>query len=134
MFPEKSLEIFPPHIYFDTERIRLQLVDPDITENVDWYYYMAETESWEKEDPVKIRIHEQRNSIPLEAIQFSTANAIYRQLIEKAASVEGAEAPTSLNFSFHLPEWNWNARIYGSRADYDFEANKDGEEIAFKRL
>jgi len=53
MFPEKSLEIFPPHIYFETKRIRLQLVDPNIPGNIDWYYYRADTDAWEKEDPVK---------------------------------------------------------------------------------
>jgi len=133
MFPEKSLEIFPPHIYFETKRIRLQLIDPDIPENIDWYYYRAETDTWQKEEPVKTRANDRRRPIPLNTIKFNTTNNIYHQLIEKSDDIEGAEVPSTIYFSFHVPVWNWNARITGSRADYNFKADKDGKEIEFNR-
>lgn len=133
MFPEKTLSIFPPHIYFETARIRLQLVDPDIPENIDWYYYKAETDAWQKEEPVKTSVRDRRKPIQLDAIKFGTANSVYDQVIKKSAEIEGAKAPTTVYFSFHVPVWNWNARIVGSRSDYEFKADIDGKEIEFKR-
>ncbi|MBD1421970.1 hypothetical protein [Sphingobacterium chuzhouense] len=133
MFPGKPLSIYPPHIYFDTDRIRLQVLDPDTPENIDWYYYNAETDAWEKKEPVKTSVRIVREPIPLAAVQFSTAHRVYRQVVEKATEVEGAEIPGSIYFSFNVPKWNWNARIAGSRADYAFTADKDGKQMAFKK-
>lgn len=133
MFPGKPVSICPPHIYFNTDRIRVQVVDPDVPENVDWYHYDAETDRWEKKDPVKTSARIVRKPIPLTAVKFSTANSVYRQIAEKAAEIEGADTPTSLYFSFNTAKWNWNARIEGSRADYTFTADKDGRPTAFKK-
>lgn len=133
MFPGKPLSIYPPHIYFDTDRIRLQVLDPNIQDNIDWYYYNAETDAWEKKEPVKTSVRIVREPIPLAAVQFSTAHRVYRQVVEKATEVEGAEIPGSIYFSFNVPKWNWNARIAGSRADYAFTADKDGKQMAFKK-
>lgn len=133
MFPGKDLAVFPPHIYFEANRIRLQLVDPDIPENVDWYYYKTDTDAWQKEEPVKTSVRDRREPIPFDAVKFRIASNVYHQIAEKSAEIEGAEAPTTIYFSFHLPVWNWNARIIGSRSDYDFKADKDGKEIEFKR-
>lgn len=133
MFPAKELFVFPPHIYFESDRIRLQLVDPDIPDNIDWYYYQTKTKTWQKEEPVKTHMHLKRTPVPLNVIKFSTAADIYDQLAEKVQAVEGAKIPSTVYFSFHVPVWNWNARITGSRADYDFKADKEGQEIEFKR-
>lgn len=134
MFPGKSLQIRPPHIYFETDRIRLQLVDPEIPENVDWYYYQTKTDSWTKESPIKLRASELIKSIPLNDITFSTASKVYRQVLEKTETIEGAEIPTSIYFSFHISPRNWNTRIRGSRADYNYKADVHGNEMEFKRL
>lgn len=133
LFPEKSLMIFPPHIYVETNRIRLRLVDPDIPENIDWYYYRADTDAWQKEEPVKTSVHDRSKPILLDNIQFGTAHHVYRQLIQKTQGIEGAELPSTIYFSFHVPVWNWNARIRGSRADYNFKADKEGKEIEFSK-
>lgn len=134
MFPGKSLQIRPPHIYFETDRIRLQLVDPEIPENVDWYYYLAKTDSWKKESPIKLRASELIESMPLNDITFGTASQVYQQVLEKTETIEGAEIPTSIYFSFHVSPRNWNAQIRGSRADYNYEADVNGNELKFKRL
>ena len=133
MFPGKHLSVFPPHIYFENSRIRLQLVDPDIPENVDWYYYTTESGVWERQDPVKTSAHIKRTPVNLDALKFSTASKVYQKVIEKAAVIEGAENPTTVYFTFHVPIWNWNARIVGSRSDYNFKADKEGNEIEFKK-
>lgn len=133
MFPGKSLKVFPPHIYFQPERIRLQLVDPEIPENVDWYYYEAETGEWSKEEPIKISSTIHVEPMALDEVKFSTLTPVYKQILEKSKTVEGAEVPTAIYFSFHVKEWNWNTRIYGSRADYDFRADIDGNELSFER-
>ena len=133
MFPGKTLKIYPPHIYFEEQRVRLQLINPDNTNEIDWYYYQAKTASWQKEDPVKLSTHFERNPILLDEIDFSMANNFYQQINTKAASVEGAKPITTVYFTFNLPQWNWNARIYGSRADYDFKTDKNGKEIEFEQ-
>ncbi|MBD1431622.1 hypothetical protein H8B06_02195 [Sphingobacterium sp. DN00404] len=133
MFPGKPLSIYPPHIYFDTDRIRLQVLDPNIQDNIDWYYYNAEADVWEKKEPVKTSVRIVREPIPLAAVQFSTAHRVYRQVLDKVTEVEGAEVPSSVYFTFNVPQWNWNARIVGTRADYAFKADKNGKQLEFKK-
>ena len=133
MFPGKSVQVYPPHIYFQPKEIRLQLVDPDIADNIDWYSYKAETGAWSKGDPVKISMSRISDNLPLEAVRFSVLTPVYHQLLEKTETVEGGEIPSNIYFSFHVKPWNWNAWIYGSRADYNFETDIDGKELVFER-
>lgn len=133
MFPDKSLKIYPPHIYFGKERIRLQLVNPADEGEVDWYFYHAKTGLWEKEDPVKITRHSKREPILLSEVDFGMANNVYLQVKEKTPSIEGAKPISTIYFSFNIPQWNWNTTIYGSRSDYTFRADKSGKEIFFKQ-
>ena len=134
MFPGKDLKVNPPHIYFEKERIRLQLIDPKIPENVDWYHYEAKTSEWKKENPVKTNTHVQFNPVSLDQFKFETANKVYLQTLEKVESIEGGEIPSTIYFSFHQKDWNWNTRIYGSRSDYDFKTDENGNELEFNRL
>ena len=128
LFPEKSLKIYPPHIYFEDDRIRLQLLDPDIPGNIDWYYYQTADSSWHKEEPVKTSVHIQRNPIALSQVDFRVAPRILEQLKVKAEEIEGAELPTTVYFTFNRSPWYWHGDIRGARSDYDFEADVNGKE------
>lgn len=133
-FPDKVLNVYPPHIYFENDRVRLQLADPDIPGNIDWYYYELEVGDWEKKDPVKSRARDTKEPISIDEFYFSAAQAVYRQLIEKSKEIEGAEKPTSITFSFHVTPWNWSAIIRGTRSDYQFKADKEGRQMSFEKL
>ena len=53
LFPEKILQVQAPHVYFEEDRIRLELVDPNIPENIDWYIYTESEGRWHKGQPIK---------------------------------------------------------------------------------
>jgi|GEM_PF-1986129 len=134
MFPGKDLKVNPPHIYFEKEQIRLQLIDPEISENIDWYHYEGKTSEWKKGNPVKTNAHMPFTPVSLDEFKFETANKVYLEILKKLETIEGGEFPSTLYFSFHQKKWNWNARIYGSRSDYDFKTDVNGNELEFKRL
>ena len=133
LFPEKSLQIYPPHIYFEDDRIRLQLLDPDIPGNIDWYYYHTADSAWHKEEPVKTSVHIKRIPIALDAIPFEVAQVVYEQLKVKSEEIEGAELPTTVYFTINRKPWYWHTDIRGSRSDYAFETDVNGKEKSFKR-
>ena len=134
MFPGKDLKVNPPHIYFEQERIRLQLIDPEISENIDWYHYEGKTSEWKKGNPVKTNTHMPFTPVSLDEFKFETANKVYLEILKKLETIEGGEFPSTIYFSFHQKKWNWNARIYGSRSDYDFKTDENGNELEFNRL
>lgn len=134
MFPGKNLLVYAPHISFSKTGIRLGLIDPDVSENIDRYSYETKTGSWQKNEPVKTRANQKIKVIPLRSIQFKTANSVYQQAINKSADIEGAIIPANIFFTFNTDTWNWNCRIEGSRSDYELRTDKDGKVTTFKRL
>ena len=111
LFPGKSLRIYPPHIYFEKDRIRLIMVDPNIPENIDWYYYHVADGSWSREEPVKTSIHTKRNSVAFDKMDFSIATQVYHQVKVKSELVEGAKLPTTIYLTINQNPWSWNANI-----------------------
>ncbi|MDO5654834.1 MAG: hypothetical protein Q4G27_01695 [Flavobacteriaceae bacterium] len=134
MFPGKTLKVYPPHIFFERDRIRLKLVNPSNESEVDWYIYKYKNAKWEKESPVKISAYDKENHkpVPINEMDLGIINKVYIQLLEKSKNIEGAKPITSVIFSFYRPEWEWTASIVGSRADYDFTADRYGNEISFE--
>lgn len=136
MFPEDELRIYGYYIYFEYDRIRLSLVDPNNQENVDDYYYHERTGAWSKEQPVKLSGDDNplEDSIPLVNINFSDVSRVYGIIDEKSKDIEGAELVENIYLRMEDGKYFWKAMIRGARSDYDLDVEHEGDIIKFEKL
>ncbi|MBC9933860.1 hypothetical protein [Chitinophaga qingshengii] len=121
------------HVY-DDGRINLQLRHPSNPEYVDKYQF--EHGQWSGPEPVQLSVRDKVDAklVPLDGIDFKAIANVYRNLVEKSATIEGAKPPTHIYGVIHEKRFSWYPRsISGSRERYAISFRLDGSVDQFFR-
>ncbi|MGI6048640.1 MAG: hypothetical protein ACOYEG_11675 [Petrimonas sp.] len=126
--------LYSSPIFVDYDRVRVVAVNPKNKSEVDWYSYETKTDKWRKQEPKKLSKndleHMDKNIYPFSTIKLSTAHQVYTEALKRLADIEGGELPSGPTYYHNRQLWSMILR--GSRADYKFEADKDGNVIKFE--
>lgn len=127
-FKGKEIQIFQKIYFYGDGRIVVSLQDPSKPENIDAYTF--KNGKWEEPEAVKITGDGDMsaNLIPLSEIKFETAAKIYKQLEEKAKTIEGAEVSDSMYYILNMARKDklWMTSIEGTRDSYSGYFLADG--------
>lgn len=127
-FKGKEIQIFQKIYFYGDGRIVVSLQDPSKPENIDTYTF--KNGKWEEPEAVKITGDGDMsaNLIPLSEIKFETAAKIYKQLEEKAKTIEGAEVSDSMYYILNMARKDklWMTSIEGTRDSYSGYFLADG--------
>lgn len=121
------------HVY-DDGRIQLQLRHPSNPEYVDRYEF--EHGEWSGPEPVQLSVRDKVDAklVPLADIDFKAIANVYRNLVAKSATIEGAKPPTHIYGIVHEKRFSWYPRsISGSRERYGISFRLDGSVDQFSR-
>lgn len=134
-FKGKEIKVFQKINIYDDGRIIMAIQDPDKPENVDEYTYLDG--KWQAPQALQISGggNMDDNTFPLSQVKFETANAIFKQLQEKAKTVEGAEPVTTAFYNMNpaTGEMRWLSGIDGTRESYTAIFNTDGSLKSFEK-
>lgn len=127
-FKGKEIQIFQKIYFYGDGRIVVSLQDPSKPENIDAYTF--KNGKWEEPEAVKITGDGDMNAnlIPLSEIKFETAAKIYKQLEEKAKTIEGAEVSDAMYYILNMARKDklWMTSIEGTRDSYSGYFLADG--------
>lgn len=127
-FKGKEIQIFQKIYFYGDGRIIVSLQDPNKPENIDSYTF--KNGKWEEPEAVKITGDGDMNAnlIPLSEIKFETAANIYKQLEEKAKTIEGGKASDSMYYILNMVRKDklWMTSIEGTRDSYSGYFLADG--------
>ena len=138
-FGGKPVNVFQTiHFYGGSNpRITVDIQDPNKPDNID--HYQFEDGKWGEPIPVRIsgdgRMKD--NTFPLNEIKFANIAKIAQTFSEKAKEVEAEDTEVDhVYYSLFVPtgEKKWyTGDIKTSRAEYEFEFNKDGSLKSFRK-
>ncbi|WP_407404364.1 hypothetical protein [Chryseobacterium sp.] len=127
-FKGKEIQIFQKIYFYGDGRIVVSLQDPSKPENIDSYTF--KNGKWEEPEAVKITGDGDMsaNLIPMSEIKFETAATIYKQLEEKAKTIEGGKASDSMYYILNMARKDklWMTSIEGTRDSYSGYFLADG--------
>lgn len=125
---------FVGHLYFNKNRIRTEILDPNNPNNVDNYHFEVSDDEWKKGNPVKQRASFDLNkeSTLVESVDFSIVAKIYHKLVEKSKDLEGLEEIGTIYFNYISRDFD--GEIQTLRADYHYEADINGEITQFEKI
>lgn len=127
-FKGKEIQIFQKIYFYGDGRIVVSLQDPSKPENIDSYTF--KNGKWEEPEVVKITGDGDMsaNLIPMSEIKFETAATIYKQLEEKAKTIEGGKASDSMYYILNMARKDklWMTSIEGTRDSYSGYFLADG--------
>jgi hypothetical protein len=116
--------------------INIRIQNPDIPENVDSYSY--KDGAWQMPTPEREpRLDGDVSYLcSLDKVSFSAAKKVYETAAEKLKEIEGAEAVSSIHFSYNYykkENAEWYTNIRGARNDYRLKFDINGNFVEMKK-
>lgn len=121
------------HAYSDG-RINLQLRHPENPDYVDAYHFA--NGKWKGPEPVQLSVRDkiENKLVPLDDVDFSSMARVYKNIVEKSATIEGAKQPKHIYGIVQEKRLLWYpASISGSRERYAISFHPDGSINKFFR-
>lgn len=134
-FKGKDIKIFQNVHFYEDGRIILALQDPEKPDNIDEYTF--DDGKWFEPQAVQISGDgkTEDNVFPLSDIKFETVANIYKQIEEKAKSIEGGKAQGHIYYNLNVMNQTgqWYTNIDGTREKYSGYFNADGSLKEFSK-
>ncbi|NML35777.1 hypothetical protein HHL17_01085 [Chitinophaga sp. G-6-1-13] len=130
----KKMYLYDDIHAYDDGRINLQLRHPENPEYVDAYHFV--NGKWNGPEPVQLSVRNkiENKLVPLDEIDFGSMARVYKNIVEKSATIEGAKPPTHIYGIVQEKHLLWYpASINGSRERYAISFHKDGSINKFFR-
>lgn len=130
----KKMYLYDDIHTYDDGRINLQLRHPENPDYVDaWHFADGQ---WKGPEPVQLSVRNkvEEKLLPLDEIDFTSIARIYKNIVEKSATIEGAKPPTHIYGIVRGKGLAWYpTSISGSRERYAISFHQDGSIDKFFR-